>query len=58
MSVSSLVLWDGAYGRVSLGPMTWVMNAVTRAMEVAGSLHAGVFNVGIATGDLGGRLAA
>ena len=49
-----LVVWGLTYGGVSVGLMTWMMKAVPRAMEVAGSLYVGVFNIGIAAGAWAG----
>ncbi|KRG62178.1 transporter [Stenotrophomonas humi] len=49
-----LLLWGLAYGGVSVGLMTWMMKATPRAMEVAGSLYVGVFNIGIAAGAWAG----
>jgi predicted MFS family arabinose efflux permease len=49
-----LLLWGLAYGGVSVGLMTWMMKATPRAMEVAGALYVGVFNIGIALGAWAG----
>ncbi len=49
-----LLLWGLAYGGVSVGLMTWMMKATPRAMEVAGALYVGMFNIGIALGAWAG----
>ncbi|MHC9010270.1 MFS transporter [Stenotrophomonas rhizophila] len=52
----ALIAWGLAYGGVSVGLMTWMMNAAPRAVEVASALYVGVFNIGIASGAwLGGQ---
>lgn len=49
-----LLLWGLAYGGVSVGLMTWMMKATPRAMEIAGALYVGMFNIGIALGAWAG----
>lgn len=51
-----LLLWGLAYGGVSVGLMTWMMQAAPRAVEVTSALYVGVFNIGIALGAWGGGL--
>lgn len=52
-----LLLWGLAYGGVSVGLMTWMMQAAHRAVEVNSALYVGVFNIGIALGAwAGGQL--
>ncbi|MDC2860748.1 MFS transporter [Delftia sp. DT-2] len=52
-----LLVWGLAYGGVSVGLMTWMMQAVPRAVEIATALYVGVFNIGIALGSwAGGQL--
>lgn len=54
---AALLLWGLAYGGVSVGLMTWMMQAAPRAVEIAGALYVTVFNVGIALGAwAGGRV--
>lgn len=54
---AALLLWGLAYGGVSVGLMTWMMQAAPRAVEIAGALYVAVFNVGIALGAwAGGRV--
>lgn len=49
-----LLLWGLAYGGVSVGLMTWVMQAASRALEVATALYVAVFNIAIGLGSWGG----
>lgn len=49
-----LLLWGLAYGGVSVGLMTWMMQASPRTVEVNSALYVGVFNIGIAFGAWGG----
>ena len=52
-----LLVWGLAYGGVSVGLMTWMMQAAPRAVEIATALYVGVFNIGIALGSwAGGQL--
>lgn len=52
-----LLVWGLAYGGVSVGLMTWMMQAAPRAVEIASALYVGVFNIGIALGSwAGGRV--
>jgi predicted MFS family arabinose efflux permease len=52
-----LLVWGLAYGGVSVGLMTWMMQAAPRAVEIASALYVGVFNIGIALGSwAGGRM--
>lgn len=56
-AAAALLLWGLAYGGVSVGLMTWMMQAAPRAVEVASALYVGVFNIGIALGAwAGGRV--
>ncbi len=53
----ALLLWGLAYGGVSVGLMTWMMQSAPRAVEIATALYVAVFNVGIALGAwAGGRV--
>ncbi len=53
----ALLVWGLAYGGVSVGLMTWMMKAASRAVEIASALYVGVFNVGIALGSwVGGQI--
>ncbi|WP_282268766.1 MFS transporter [Stenotrophomonas sp. PS02298] len=54
MGGALLLLWGLAYGGVSVGLMTWMMQAAPRAVEVNSALYVGVFNTGIALGAWGG----
>ncbi len=45
-----VIFWGLAYGGLSVGLMTWMMKAATRAVEIAAALYVGVFNAGIALG--------
>ncbi|HEL3816136.1 TPA: MFS transporter [Stenotrophomonas maltophilia] len=55
--IAVLLLWGLAYGGVSVGLMSWMMKAVSQAVEIATALYVGVFNIGIAAGAwVGGRL--
>lgn len=49
-----LLLWGLAYGGVSVGLMTWMMQAAPRAVESATAWYVAVFNVGIALGAWAG----
>lgn len=52
-----LLVWGLAYGGVSVGLMTWMMQAAPRAVEIATALYVGIFNIGIALGSwAGGQL--
>ncbi len=52
-----LLLWALAYGGVSVGLMTWMMQAAPNAIEANSALYVGAFNVAIAVGAwAGGRL--
>lgn len=52
-----LLVWGLVYGGVSVGLMTWMMQAAPRAVEIATALYVGVFNIGIALGSwAGGQL--
>lgn len=52
-----LLLWGLAYGGVSVGLMTWVMKAESRALEIATALYVAVFNISIGLGSwTGGQL--
>jgi predicted MFS family arabinose efflux permease len=52
-----LLVWGLAYGGVSVGLMTWMMQAAPRAVEISTALYVGVFNIGIALGSwAGGQL--
>lgn len=52
-----LLLWGLAYGGVSVGLMTWVMKAESRALEIATALYVAVFNISIGLGSwAGGQL--
>ncbi|PRD16286.1 MFS transporter [Pantoea coffeiphila] len=56
-SGAALILWGLAYGGVSVGLMSWMMEAAPRAIEIATSLYVGVFNIGIAGGSwFGGQI--
>ncbi len=52
----ALLVWGLAYGGVSVGLMTWMMQAAPRAVEISSALYVGVFNVGIALGSWAGGL--
>lgn len=53
----TLMLWGLAYGGVSVGLMTWIMQTTPRAIEVATALNVAVFNCAIALGSwLGGQM--
>lgn len=52
--IAVVLLWGLAYGGVSVALMTWMMKVVPQAVEVAGALYVGVFNLGIALGAWGG----
>lgn len=52
----ALLVWGLAYGGVSVGLMTWMMQAAPRAVEISSALYVGVFNVGIALGSWVGGL--
>ena len=49
-----LLAWGLAYGGVSVGLMSWMMNAAPGAVETATGLYVGVFNIGISLGSWAG----
>lgn len=50
----ALLAWGLAYGGVSVGLMTWMIQSAPDAVEVASALFIAVFNVGIALGSWAG----
>lgn len=53
----ALILWGLAYGGVSVGLMTWIIQSAPRAVEIAAAMNITIFNAGIALGSwLGGRM--
>lgn len=53
-AVMALVLWGLAYGGVSVGLMSWMINAAPRSAEPVAALYVAVFNIGIAAGAWSG----
>lgn len=53
----ALMLWGLAYGGVSVGLMTWIIQSAPRAVEIAAAMNITVFNAAIALGSwLGGQM--
>lgn len=54
---AALIVWGLAYGGVSVGLMTWIIQSAPRAVEMAAAMNITIFNAGIALGSwLGGRM--